>query len=68
MLQVLLRSVMESHADMANAQEQSLRLVMQKTKSEVKVVINTMAAAVAATVALQNQVVRSILYDILCVV
>lgn len=59
---------MESHAEMANAQEQSLQLVTQKAKSDVDVVVNTIAAAVAATVALQNQVVRSVLYDSMCVV
>jgi len=68
MLEVLLRGVMESHAEMANAQEQSLQLVTQKAKSDVDVVVNTIAAAVAATVALQNQVVRSVLYDSMCVV
>ncbi|KAI0394217.1 hypothetical protein F5Y17DRAFT_428716 [Xylariaceae sp. FL0594] len=56
MLELLIRGVTDSHAEMANAQEQSLHLVTQKAKSEVVGVVNTMAAAVAASVALQNQV------------
>ncbi|KAI1816531.1 hypothetical protein GGS20DRAFT_213610 [Poronia punctata] len=56
MLELLLKGVTDSHADMANAHEQSLQLVTEQAKSEAEVVVSTMAAAVAATVALQDQI------------
>ncbi|KAI3321179.1 hypothetical protein HD806DRAFT_198165 [Xylariaceae sp. AK1471] len=56
MLQVLLKGVMDGHAEAADAHEQSLQLMSQRVTSEVEIMVGTAAAAMAATVALHNQI------------
>jgi hypothetical protein len=59
MLRVLLKGVMDGHAEAANAHEQSLQVMKQRATSDVEIMVGTMAAALTATAALQNQIVRS---------
>lgn len=59
MLQVLLKGVMDGHAETADIHEQSLQLMSQRAASEVDIMVGTVAAAVAATMALQNQIVSN---------
>ncbi|KAI0433739.1 hypothetical protein F5Y09DRAFT_298057 [Xylaria sp. FL1042] len=56
MLQVILQSVMDSHAEAAAIHNQSLQVMNQQAISEISIMVDTMTAAVAATVALQNQI------------
>ncbi|KAI0469068.1 hypothetical protein F4859DRAFT_488453 [Xylaria cf. heliscus] len=55
MLQVILQSVMDGHAEAAAMHDQSLQLMSQRASSEIDVVVGTMAAALAAAAALQNE-------------
>ncbi|KAI0973287.1 hypothetical protein F4678DRAFT_426348 [Xylaria arbuscula] len=59
MLQVMLKSVMEGHAEAAAVHDQSLQLINQQATSEIRLIVDTVTAAVAATVALQNQIETS---------
>ncbi|KAI1356121.1 hypothetical protein F5Y01DRAFT_268572 [Xylaria sp. FL0043] len=59
MLQVILKSVMDGHAEAAATHNQSLQLMNQQATSEISIMVDTMTAAVAATMALQNQIEAS---------
>ncbi|KAI0112407.1 hypothetical protein GGR51DRAFT_506922 [Nemania sp. FL0031] len=59
MLQIILKAAVDSHAQAAVVHGQSLELMNQQTTSEIEVMVGTFAAAVAATVALQNQIESS---------
>ncbi|KAI1129393.1 hypothetical protein F5Y10DRAFT_291136 [Nemania abortiva] len=59
MLQVILKGAMDSHAQAAAVHDQSLQLMNQRTTSEMEIMVGTFEAAVAATVALQNQIENS---------
>lgn len=58
MLQILLRGVVDSHAEMAVVHDQSLQLLNQRVASEIDSIVGAMAAAVVATASIQNQLVR----------
>ncbi|KAJ2989035.1 hypothetical protein NUW58_g3673 [Xylaria curta] len=58
-LRVILKDAMDGHAEAAAAHDQSLQLMSQRTTSEMGIVIDTMASAVAAVVILQNQIETS---------
>ncbi len=59
MLQVILRGVAEGHTEVTAVYNQSLQLMNQRATSEIEIMADTVAAAVAATLALQNQIVRA---------
>lgn len=59
MLQVILRDVLDGHAEAAAMHDQSLQLMSRRASSEMDVMVGSMAAAVAATAALQNEIVRT---------
>ncbi|KAI0907749.1 hypothetical protein F4823DRAFT_641072 [Ustulina deusta] len=56
MLQVILRGVAEGHTEVTAVYNQSLQLMNQRATSEIEIMADTVAAAVAATLALQNQI------------
>lgn len=58
MLQVILRGAVDGHAQAAALHDQSLQLMSQRTTSEMEIIVDSFAAAVAATVTLHNQIVR----------
>ncbi|GAW14240.1 hypothetical protein ANO14919_036390 [Xylariales sp. No.14919] len=59
MLQVILRGVMDGHAESAAIHDQSLQQMNQRATSEMEIMVGTMGAALAATVALQDQIETS---------
>ncbi|KAI8955396.1 hypothetical protein F4801DRAFT_529162 [Xylaria longipes] len=59
MLQVLLQGVLDGHAEAAAMHDQSLQLMSRRASSEMDIMIGSMAAAVAATTALQNEIEAS---------
>ncbi|KAH8161112.1 hypothetical protein CIB48_g7138 [Xylaria polymorpha] len=59
MLQVILRDVLDGHAEAAAMHDQSLQLMSRRASSEMDVMVGSMAAAVAATAALQNEIEAS---------
>ncbi|TGJ88195.1 hypothetical protein E0Z10_g609 [Xylaria hypoxylon] len=59
MLQLILRSVMDGHAEAAAIHDQSLQHMNQRATSEIEIIGGAMAAAVSATIALQNQIETS---------
>jgi hypothetical protein len=60
MLQVILRGTVDGHAQAAALHDQSLQLMSQRVTSEMDMMVGTFAAAFAATVALQNHIVRPV--------
>ncbi|KAI1304007.1 hypothetical protein F5Y03DRAFT_407041 [Xylaria venustula] len=59
MLQVMLKSVMEGHAEVAAVHDQSLQVMSQQATSEISLIVDSVTAVMAATVALQNQIETS---------
>ncbi|KAI0876722.1 hypothetical protein GGS24DRAFT_450083 [Hypoxylon argillaceum] len=59
MLQVILRGAVDGHAQAAALHDQSLQLMSQRTTSEMEIIVDSFAAAVAATVTLHNQIETS---------
>ncbi|KAI1758415.1 hypothetical protein F4782DRAFT_478061 [Xylaria castorea] len=59
MLQVILQGVLDGHAEAAAMHGQSLQLMSRRASSEVDVMVSSMAAAMAATAALQNEIEAS---------
>ncbi|GAP92917.2 putative nuclear membrane fusion protein kar5 [Rosellinia necatrix] len=59
MLQIMLKGATDNHAEVADAHDQSLQLMSQRVASEMEIIASTMAAAVAATEALQYQIETS---------
>ncbi|KAI0026167.1 hypothetical protein F4780DRAFT_718787 [Xylariomycetidae sp. FL0641] len=59
MLQLILQSVMDSHAEMAYAHDQSLQTMHQRTEFEMGNMMTAMTAVLATTTTLQNQIEHS---------
>lgn len=57
LLEVMMRDVLNGHAEAASAHEQSLQVMSQRTESEMGAVMGMVAVAVASTTTLQNQIV-----------
>ncbi|KAK7744397.1 hypothetical protein SLS62_010187 [Diatrype stigma] len=56
LLQVMMRDVLNGHAETASAHEQSLNIMGRRAESEMEAVMAVVAAAAASTTALQNQI------------
>ncbi|KAI1111682.1 hypothetical protein F5Y14DRAFT_303933 [Nemania sp. NC0429] len=59
MLAVILKGVMDGYAEVATVHDQSLQLMNQRASSETDIVITAMAAAVAATTTLRDEIEAS---------
>jgi hypothetical protein len=59
MLAVLLKTVMDSNAQVAAAQTESVELVARKANDELSAFVGVIASAAASSIALQNQLVSS---------
>ncbi|KAI0152598.1 hypothetical protein GGR57DRAFT_469628 [Xylariaceae sp. FL1272] len=59
MLQMILKGVLDGHAESSAIHEQSLQLMRREAAAEVEIMMNTMAAAVTVTSALQEQLENS---------
>ncbi|KAI0439666.1 hypothetical protein F4803DRAFT_530115 [Xylaria telfairii] len=59
MLQLILQGVLDGHAEAAAMHDQSLQLMSRRASSEMDLMVGSMAAAVAATAALQNEIEAS---------
>ncbi|KAJ8129584.1 hypothetical protein O1611_g4048 [Lasiodiplodia mahajangana] len=58
-LQIILKGAVDSHAEAVAVHDQSLELMNQRTTSEMEIMVGAFSAAVAATVALRNQIESS---------
>jgi len=59
LITVLLKTVMDGNSQVASAQEQSLERVTLKASDGMAVFVNAMAAAVASSASLQNEIVSN---------
>ncbi|KAI1265301.1 hypothetical protein F5Y18DRAFT_48054 [Xylariaceae sp. FL1019] len=59
LLQMILKSVMDGHAESAAVHEQSLQVMKRETAAEVEIMMNTMAATVTVASALQERLENS---------
>lgn len=57
LLEVMLKTVLDSNSQVALAQEQSLELVTKKANDELSVLMTVISSAVASSATLQNQIV-----------